>query len=717
MKELEKEMLKLKALHGTGEYDYGVVSLPLPNEPGISVEVEGSTAQSVPMGYWPRSEERPGGPRIPRRMLVFFTRPELYPVVPDVILSKEVTPSAPNPDLASVEVRDLEAMAERGDEEWDSYFKTTCEVVVRHEGKETGIRLAYENDSGSHLWQYVVAEKLWEGPLCAGWRAGGHIYTEDESRHRRDRERIKGTRDDVYRDHTLQASVYLVVFADGTVSLTAHWINGRIYGGTGPTKGVPVVYVRGASGTADGEKRAWDGSAPVLSGDPVVLDLSDAADLVSPEHPGKLSREGDLVRWQPVEDTHIVIRSRPKADGEGVEWIEVAGSKDGLVEGAGRSVRWMMNLAGKTPRIQRFLAPREWYGRCAEFTPFPVEETPDGEWSELSRRATDVILRNCVSGSFTSGGIFRYLDQHGKGCYELSFDANEARSLFRRSYWDQDPKVYDLALRNAYLCADLGMDHARDIVHYHGDPGDWRIYSLIYMRFSGYVHGYLETGDAYLLESAKAVARNYASHHMLNWPRRGIGRDADPLTGINLLYDFTGDEHYYDFARDFAGHVAKVIFEENGKWHCGSGVGPAMGVNAAIGDSWNGGHFTSGFTEWLMRADENGDAVPEELLRKAGMALAWIFETIERRERSFHPASTGFVGRIHWYLACRLGDRSLIERARQLLRNIHEYDRHPVREPLFTGGWAHHMNNYVDNLLFYQCTEETLPERLRERFS
>jgi hypothetical protein len=714
---MEKEIVKLKGLEGTGEYDYGIVSLPLPDEADIHVEVEGSICQTVPVGFWPRSEETPGGPRIPRRMLVFFTKPELYPVVPDVLLSKKVSASAPNPNLPAVEVRDLESIAEGGTEEWDSYYKTTCELVLRHEGKETGVRLAYENDTGTHLWQYVVAEKLWEGPLCAGWRVGGHIYTEDESRHRKDRDRIKGRQDDIYRDHTLQASVYLIVFADGTVSLTGHWINGRIYGGTGPTQGVPVVYFRGAGALKDGDERSWNGTDAVFPGETAALDLSDAADLVSPDHPGRISRDGDLLRWQPVENTNIVIRSLPKENGEGVVWTEVGGSKEGLVEGAGRSVRWTVNLAGRATKIQRFLAPREWYGRCAEFTPFPVEKTPDGEWSELSRRATDVILRNAVSGSFTSGGIFRYLDQHGIGCYEISFDANEARSLFRRAYWDHDPEVYDLALRNAYICADLGMDHSRDIVHYHGDPGDWRIYSLIYMRFSGYVHGYLETGDPYLLESAKAIARNYASHHMLNWPRRGIGRDADPLTGINLLYDFTGDEHYHDFAREFAGHVAKVIFQENGKWHCGSGVGPAMGVNAAIGDSWNGGHLTSGFTEWLMRADENGDPVPEEWLEKASMALDWIFETIERRERSFHPASTGFVGRIHWYLACRLGDKGLIERARQLLKNIHEYDRHPVREPLFTGGWAHHMNNYVDNLLFYQCTEETLPDRLREKFS
>ena len=444
----------------------------------------------------------------------------------------------------------------------------------------------------------------------------------------------------------------------------------------------------------------------------VTLDLAPAADLVSAEAPGRLAADGDLLLWQPVGDTRVRIRSRPGDEGagaEGIIWTDVQGSGEGLVEGAARSVRFGLGLGGQAPRVRRFLAPRAWYGAAREFAPFPAE-TVEGRWSELSGRAADALLRNAVSGRFTSGGIFRYLDQHGKGVYELSMDANEARSLFRRAYWDGRAEVYDLALRNAYFCADLAVDHARDVVHYHGDPGNWRIYSLIYMRFSGLVPGYLETGDPYLLETAQAVARNYMSHHLLNWPRRGIGRDADPLNGILTLWDYTGDEAYYEFGRLVAGHVASVI-DGRGNWLSGSGVGPGMGVNAATGSSWNGGHFLSGFTEWLMRADEAGDPVPEHWIDAAARALDAIYRGIEERQRGFHPASTGFVGRIHWYLACRLRDRGLIRRTRRLLENIFDYDRDPVREPLFTGGWAHHQNNFVDNLLFYQCTEESLPGR------
>ena len=721
--ETRTRRLKLRPAAGPSAYDHGVVSVPMPRERGLRARVDGSSSQAVTTGFWPRSEERPGGPRIARRSLLFFRAPADSSGAPHVLIESAgedaVRDAAgQSPRLA---VRDLENAVEEADETWASYFRAPSEVVLAYGDLELGLRLAVDNESGRHLWQYVVAERVWTGPVCEGWRVGGHIFTGDESRYPRSRKREVSRRrevgeGDLYRDHTVQASLFVVLFHDGGAMVTAHWINGRIYGGTGPVNGVPMICFHGLRPRDPELPRSWTGADPVIEGD-AALDLAPAADLVSPEHPGRLDADGELLCWQPVADTRVTIRSRPAANDSApgdILWTDVDGSSEGLVEGAARSVRFHLGLNGRPPRIRRFLAPRAWYGATEEFTPFRVEETVDGRWSELSGRAADVMLRNAVSGKFTSGAIFRYLDQHGKGTYEISMDANEARSLFRRAYWDGRADLHDLALRNAYFCADLAVDHARDVVHYHGDPGDWRIYSLIYMRFSGLVLGYLETGDPYLLETAQAVARNYASHHMLNWPRRGIGRDADPLTGILMLWDYTGDESFYDFGRTFAGHVASVI-DDRGNWLSGSGVGPGMGINAAVGSSWNGGHFLSGFTEWLMRADQVGEPVPVPWLNAAARALEVVYSSIEERPQGFHPASTGFVGRIHWYMACRLQSRDLIRRTRLLLENIFDYDREPVREPLFTGGWAHHQNNFVDNLLFYQCTEESLPGRFSKK--
>lgn len=331
-------------------------------------------------------------------------------------------------------------------------------------------------------------------------------------------------------------------------------------------------------------------------------------------------------------------------------------------------------------------------------------EVRRGRWEALSRRAADAFVRNSASGSFTSGGVYRYLDQYRKGSYELSMDGNECRSLYRRAYWDGDAALYDLATRNAYFMADLAVDHARDVVHYHNDGPQWRTFSLIYQRFAGIVYGYLETGDPYLLETAEAVARNYVSQHLHNWPRRGIGRDADPLAGFLTLWDYTGKEEYFEFARTMSEHIASVI-DDDGVWLAGSGVGPLMGCNAELGSPWNGGHLLHGFVEYLMR---DRDAAPQ-LLQAGARALRHVQEMLFERHDGFHPASCGFAGRTQWYLACRLGDAKLIADTRRIMDNILS---RAEQRPIFSGGSAHHINNYIDYLLFYESTRETLAGKM-----
>ncbi|MGB9588349.1 MAG: hypothetical protein ACPL7O_09225, partial [Armatimonadota bacterium] len=156
----------------------------------------------------------------------------------------------------------------------------------------------------------------------------------------------------------------------------------------------------------------------------------------------------------------------------------------------------------------------------------------------------------------------------------------------------------------------------------------------------------------------------------------------------------------------FAKHVTEVI-GDGGEWLSGSGVGPLMGCNAEIGSTWNGGHFLSGFTEYAMR-DPN---VPKDWLDSAERALKRLYRMLLEQPGGFHPASTGFVGRIHWYLACRVGNEELMNQTHELMRNLLARE-HANDEVLFSGGRAHHMNNYVDNLLFYESTKETLPSLL-----
>jgi len=658
---------------GDGRAPLGVASLPLPGDASCEARVPGVTSQCVPIAFWPRSEETPGGPRKPRRSLLFFENAG-QPVA-------ELLPARMSTELGGtdwlVEPLAIEDVARHSDERHWHYYRRPCTLKLARGRSELRLSLCIRNDLGLHRWQYVQIQKLWVGPLVDAYRIGGHIFTGDESPLTIERLREIG---DIIKcdDNTVAVSVYLLVFANGTVQATAHWVNGRIYGAVGDQRGVPVVELHGGP----------------------RLNLEPAAHLRSDGQSGALGPgEDGSVMWQPVEDTTITIRHLPGSDG--VEDVTIPASTEGLVQGAARSVTWLMGVGEDPPAVCRFVAPPEWYARCRDFAPFPIE-LRDGEFERLGRLCGQALLRNSVRGKFTSGGIWRYLDQYGKGVTELSMDANETRSLFRRAWRDSDAHLYDLATRNAYFMADLAVDHSRDVIHYHGDNQAWRTYSLIYQRFSGLVLGYIETGDYYLLETAEAVARNYMSLHLQNWPRAGIGRDADPLNGFLLLWDYTGKEEYFQFAKEFAHHVILTIGDD-GSWLSGAGVGPMMGCNASLGSPWNGGHFLSGFTEYAMRDTD----VPAEWLQAAGRALSRLYDSLEREHGGFHPAASGFIGRLHWYLACRLQDADLMDRTHALMRNVLEWERDPGDGlPMFTGPRAHHMNNYADNLIFYEATKD-----------
>lgn len=685
---------------GPGGGSVGVCSIPVPDEPGYSVEIKGRRSQAVPVGVWPRSESSPGRVRRTRRALVFWEESGDTPIA-------RIGPCAPpsNDGVSpwNVRIHALEDISRPSNERTFCYNHQPCELILGYGGGEARLSLAIENDEGLHRWQYVNTERLWGGPLVEAWRIGGHIYTgRDEPL---PMERIRDVSGILaYPDNTIAASVYLLLFANGVAQITGHWINGRIYGAVGDQKGIPVVTCR----PLDAGSRAWNGADARLQSGAMSLNLQPADHLVSPERPAKIRTEGSACIWQIAGDTRIVTQ-HPAHDDHIVD-IQIDHSSEGLVKGCARSATWTLSLSDAEPCLNRYLAPPDWYSANCEFAPIPFA-LRDGPYDHLSRLAAEVLLRNSASGSFISGGIYRYLDEYGKGQYELSMDANETRSLFVRAWRDSDERLYDLALRNAYFMADIAVDHSRDIIHYHNDGPDWHTFSLIYQRFSGIVFGFLETGDPYLLETAKAIARNYMALHLQNWPRQGIGRDADPLTGFLLLWDYTGDEEFFGFARTFAGHVVSTIADD-GSWRSGAGVGPMMGCNASDGTAWNGGHLLNGFTEYAMRDPD----CPDEWLERAGRALRHLYDLLDH-SGGFHPASSGFLGRLHWYLACRLQDPALIQRTHDLLAKVRARAEETDGPPIFTGPSAHHQNNFVDGLLFYECTRNVLPEALAQKSS
>ena len=74
----------------------------------------------------------------------------------------------------------------------------------------------------------------------------------------------------------------------------------------------------------------------------------------------------------------------------------------------------------------------------------------------------------------------------------------------------------------------------------------------------GPLYAWLETGDPYLLHTARAVIDTAYTWHKNSWPRRAVGRDACFIHGVVLLYRYLGDEHYRVLARDVIRDIGVV---------------------------------------------------------------------------------------------------------------------------------------------------------------
>jgi hypothetical protein len=184
------------------------------------------------------------------------------------------------------------------------------------------------------------------------------------------------------------------------------------------------------------------------------------------------------------------------------------------------------------------------------------------------------------------------------------WEGNLAQAMFTLAYQrGEDPdKAWELYLHHAY--------HAADVSVYHGA---WMgrlectaafTAPLPKFRFGGFVYGYLETGDPYLLEIARSMAGVYMAMEWSLQPRIAIGRDTYPLTCLMALWDYDPQPLYLDFARQTA---IRLLSTQNsdGSFSAQAGAGVLTGVSCktALRDI----HFGSGILspiallEWATR--------------------------------------------------------------------------------------------------------------------
>ncbi len=689
---------------------FGICSLPaLPGYANFALPR--IRTQSIPVGFWPqRAVQHPSNTQVwqrhgwstpeddgssglwPRRMLTVFdfgeiSAPHEISVQAQSSHQKFVPGTVYGEGEAGtgwkVEVTE-QGFVQRKDET----FAHTCtdldaRLQLEFGGHRCDLQCGWQVEGDLRAWQWINAQRLWSGPLAEAWQVGGHIYagasqqrlTNEQAAHWYDTPQAA--------EQMIFAQVYLLLYANGTVDCRVHFVNGELYGRGGFIAGKPLISFQTQESLSLVGEGAWN------------LDASFQQPFGG-DDPQAFTRDESQLHWLPIGDTRQILGLRKKGD-----WpVSVPDSEDGFPRGVARTVRFALNVGQATLPARYLAAPEhmllagEWGVALDPQSPAPAgcEELPD-----LAAAARRVFLRNAMPDGFSYGGTYRYLDHYPDKRWEFSCDGNETASLFRGSYAMQDAALYELALANADYNADLNCDHTQFTWHYHEAQPHREIFSLIYMRFAGLVQAHLETGDPYYLDTAQAVANRWISTHNANWPRRGIGRDAEPVEGILALYDFTGQEYYLDAARRIARDVVASLYPD-GSWISGAGSGPFWGTNALPGTPWNGAHLLSGLTEFLLRVTPE-DPAWTGLVEGGERLLRHTLAMLEGPEfDGFHRTSLAYAWRRHYSLARLCPDEAIVEGVLRALK-VAQTRFKTEGEVYFLNG--HHCAGYLDHVWYF----------------
>ena len=689
---MKKQILKLHPLGGVENARRIICSLPLGPE-YTNVLVKGASLQStVPLGkYGLFALQNPAvtagfdtsGVDLlnppPRRVLLFADFPGGLPEKVEVELTPADAPPVPEiPEVPEGMVefsRDGEIYRKREDYahlEVPLYHYVKCEnkIFLTVSGRRYEFIPGWVMPDGElRRMQWGEIQPHWNTPVCSAFTVGGHIYAGLVDRQLTMAEAGEAEKSDLCRERMVSVRAFIRVWHDGLIESTIHYANVQGYGAGDMAFGLPLFKLLGCIGD----------------------------ELVTTGAPGAaVERSEDTCIIKPLSSSRIFQKNGQK--GMGIykgenEFSYVRDSEKGFVKGAGFSFDVTVAPAGAM-LPERCLAPGYWYNRCSLFgiqLPELPTDVPFPELYKMADLAEKVHLRNQEQGGMADGAVYRYLEQAPGGRYECSNDGNEAAFLWRGAYLRSSAALYRSARRASRYIADIALDHQNFNIHYHSDSPEWNTFSLIYMRFAGLVYSALEEGDPYHLELARAAADRWIAVNRQNQPRHNMGRDAEPVEGISILADETGDAHYFEAALQIARDVRASLDKEY-FWRSGFGVGPWWGVNALKGTAWNGAHLLAGLIEPLLRAVPANCPDYHILLDAAAGMTRRIQQSVREDYNGVHRTSGGFLRR--QCLAAQLANdpclaREIARHIKALIREFQEKGDH-----FFDNG--HHCAGYVE---------------------
>ena len=413
------------------------------------------------------------------------------------------------------------------------------QVDLTHGKGQVGLRMGLRHNDRIYWWQFVRADFVQRGPVFDLLRVGGPIYNEET---------------------TIQADVFLVLYANGLVEAYAHFINNQREGIGRDIRGIPVIAFV-APGTQALDEKLEGKPGPYEMGQWTV-DLRQSAGYGTVEHPGSLRTEGGVVVLQPWEDQevygellvepegipeHRIVSAASRDEGDGF-FVTKLGDRT-IPKGMARSVRFTLSPAGTPPEIVRYHAPA-W--QQAQRGALPTKGMLPVAWWAVPR-ALEV-----------GEAYFQPHPRHGAfelGCSARDSDGSLGSAMLLLGHATEELRYCGQAPLPAYWWADIAVDHVDFTVH-ELPKYSWQWIVQPYMRWIELVDVYHELGDPYLLETARHVADAYDRFFWTNRPHRFVGRDALGVADLLALYRSTGESVYAERARRILAEARRSYAQE-----------------------------------------------------------------------------------------------------------------------------------------------------------
>jgi len=610
------EGITLKPLDPEREAGVALASIPLPKDDHTIVTFAGMASQAVPVAWYPA--EQGAGPGKPRQVLVMGIAGEGLPDPPGLAAANAGAIVNPQPCAAPATVdpawtgpRWQSVIVE--DKKTGVLMREVNELVLEHAGCRLGIRMGIELADGRfHWWEFLQVEQLWSGPVCTAVRAAGYVgITELGEDELFDPHRYNSGKW-LHHHNWLFVEVYLQLFANGLVRVTARHVNNRFFDQGRDLEGFVPVIAFNAAGAALPDTQLDGTRTDFTLGDAaagVQFDMDRGADLIGPEHPGRLRVDGDLVIYQPYEGVEWI-----QGDGEpAARWkIEVAERR--MWKGMARSVGFDLSFAGQPIRTRRYMPSYGWLGYAGALWPDtalpargPLEATCDEVIAGGKRKSPPTGCKPFCSGRFFQSSA--------------TLDGEYAYGLMCQAYRTGRRDIYEAALHHAYAFAD-GIDHADFTQQIIGMPRGSVAMPL--QRNIGMLAAYLETGDPYLLRMAESMADTAYAIDRSNWPRRSFGRDSAYIRGLTRLYDVTGQAFYLQRAGEACRRAAECRRPDGSFTDQGATYGAHAHLSEIV-KPWMNSILTEVFVDYLERAG-NDQTVEASLLKTADWLLSMLLE-------------------------------------------------------------------------------------------